>query len=165
MNKNGDIIFQKRVNFETGISKDNAPGLLSFMQTEPALTAADPFFDIFVVDGDALIVALTPVKSTEGDVIGTMMISRYFDPLTIRNLRSETRLPVIFESPMDMAIPQEAADWDGSIMNAPTWIKRNSESIHTIYAALYDYKSKPAAIVGFEAPRDIYLQSRQTMFL
>ncbi|OKL37521.1 sensor domain-containing diguanylate cyclase [Domibacillus mangrovi] len=165
MNKNSDVIFQKRVNFKTGISKNSAPGLLSFIQTEPSLTVAGPFSGMYVVNGDVLIIALTPVKSNEGDLIGTMMIGRHFDPPTIRNLRSETRLPIFFESPMDIAIPKKASDPDAWIMNSPTWIKRNSESIHTIYAALYDYKNKPGAIVGFEAPRDIYLQGRQTMFL
>jgi diguanylate cyclase (GGDEF)-like protein len=95
-----------------------------------------------------------------------MMIRRYFDPLTISNLRSKTRLPIVFESTMDMAVPDEASGSPGGlIINSPTWIKRNSESTHTIYAALHDFKSKPAAILGFEAPRDIYLQGRQTMFL
>lgn len=158
LDEQGRVIFQKKMNFETGVSHLSAPNLLSFMQTDPEFARAETFSGIYHVGGDAMAVAVRTVGTAEGRK-GTMLLERAFGPQAIRSLRAETRLPITFNSTVDTVIPEQAAE------SSDIWIKRNGDETHTVYAAIRDVHGQPAAIIGFEAPRDIYLQGRQTIFL
>lgn len=163
LDKNQKAFFQKTMNFENKTSSPASPELLSFISAHPDLVFSRPFSDIHEFNGKAFFIALQPVKDNQGEQIGTILLSRLFNLPAIAHI---TRVPVRLKDVDTTIVPENAeGSLSGTISQSPIWIKRNGEQSHTIYTALYDNWKQPAAVIGFDAPRDIYLHGRKLVFI
>lgn len=162
---NGKILFSKAMNWSNKMPLAQSRDLLSEASPNGRLqkhnTPNSEIIGLILLDGNPVLVASVPIlnSNAEGDIYGTVIMTRNLDDTLIKAIYSSTKLTTTLKTipNTDQQSPADKQLLD-YLYNNPTYVETRDNNTVIASALFSDISNKPTLIYSVDSPREIYAQ-------